>query len=398
MNPHQLPQLIRPQYCHACAAPLETLWELPNLPLTGLYGDAPPSAEALTQGFDQALMRCPACTHLQLGSILDGNFLYGADYAFRTAASQTASAATLFFRHWLLTLLPGGRCRTVVEFGCNDTTLLGTLADVAVERIGIDPVLAHLPPAPAGITTLAARIEDVDLSSFGTAGPDLIICQHTLEHMADPAALLRHLRWQAGKDAILAFEFPCADLLVANQRFDQVFHQHLQYFTCRSLAGLLEREGFELIDFTFNAPHWGALLIAFRVGGGGWERLRDCQPPVDRQRLKTSLAHFGQQMQTCAGLLASLDGPLYGYGAGQMLAVLDYHLGGGVRRCRAIIDDSPERQNRWYGNLPLAIIGSADVDFPAAGFLTTAVDSRRAIVGRLAAHGAGRIISPFLLL
>lgn len=394
----RLPQVARPERCHACASPLENVWELPGLPLTGLYGDAPPTAAALAQGYDQSLMRCPTCTHLQLGSILDGGFLYGADYAFRTAGSQTASAATLFFRNWLLGLLPGGRSRTVVEFGCNDTTLLGTLADVAGERIGIDPVLAHLDPLPPGITALAARIEDVDLSRFGSAGPDLILCQHTLEHMPDPAALLRHLRRQAGPQAILAFEFPCADLLVANQRFDQVFHQHLQYFTCRSLAGLLEREGFELIDFTFNAPHWGALLVAFRVGSAGCDRLRDCQPRLDRQRLAASLDLFRAQMQSCAGILNSVDGPFYGYGAGQMLAVLDYHLDGAVRRCQAVIDDAPERQNRWYGNLPLAIVGSADIDFPAASFLTTAVDSRRAIVGRLAARGAGRIISPFLQL
>lgn len=384
--------------CCACGGNLETLLELPRLPLTGLYGETPPTAAALAQGFDQSLCYCPNCTHLQLGRFLDGGFLYDASYGFRTAGSQTASAATRYFRDWLLTLLPAGRCDTIVEFGCNDTTLLQTLADVARQRIGIDPILAHTADLPADITTLAVGIEAVDLRRFGADGPDLILCQHTLEHMPDPDGLLRHLRGQVGNQTIFAFEFPCADLLVAQQRFDQVFHQHLQYFSCRSIAGLLERHGFELIDFTFNASHWGALLLAFRLGRGGCEPLRQRQPRLERARLDGAHELFCRQMRACAALLDATEPPLYGFGAGQMLPVLDYHLGGAARRCAAIIDDDRARQGQWYGNLPLAIQSSAGVDFPGSAFLITAVDSRRAIAARLATLGAGRIVSPFLSL
>lgn len=398
MPPALQPPHRRPDRCCVCGAGVETVLELPGLPLTGLFSDTPPIGAGAALGFDQALCYCPECTHLQLSQVLDAGFLYGADYGFRTAGSMTASAATRFFRQWLLTLLPDGRCDTVLEFGCNDTTLLQSLADVANKRIGVDPVLAHTKDIPADIVALASYIEAVDLRQFGTGGPDLVLCQHTLEHMADPRALLQHLRRQASTGTIFAFEFPCADLLVANQRFDQVFHQHLQYFSCRSIATLLESQGFELIDFSFNAPHWGALLVAFRIGDGGATALHNAQARLDPVRISRSLALFRQQMAACAETLAGIDTPLFGYGAGQMLPVLDYHLDGAARRCLAVIDDAPERQGKWYANLPLAIRAGDDLDLPRSSFLVTAVDSRRAIVARLAAQGAGCIVSPFLSL
>ena len=56
--------------------------------------------------------------------------------------------------------LPDGRCDTVLEFGCNDTTLLQSLADVANKRIGVDPV-PHTKDIPADIVALASHIEAV---------------------------------------------------------------------------------------------------------------------------------------------------------------------------------------------------------------------------------------------
>jgi len=47
-------------------------------------------------------------------------------------------------------------------------------------------------------------------------------------------------------------------------------------------------------------------------------------------------------MAATRGVLAPLPGvDVLGYGAAQMLPVLDYHLGGDLRRLAAVLDDDP---------------------------------------------------------
>ena len=60
---------------------LASVWDLPNYPITEAYHDY----DANYPKFDQELMICMNCGHLQLKNQVDPNFLYNTDnYAFRT--------------------------------------------------------------------------------------------------------------------------------------------------------------------------------------------------------------------------------------------------------------------------------------------------------------------------
>ena len=77
--------------------------------------------------------------------------------------------------------------------------------------------------------------------------PDLIVCRHTIEHLANPRKILQILFDLANNDAIFLFEFPALEPLVARQRFDYIFHQHLQYFSLPSFLRLIDDCGGQYI-------------------------------------------------------------------------------------------------------------------------------------------------------
>ena len=116
------------------------------------------------------------------------------------------------------------------------------------------------------------------------------------------------------------------------------FHQHLQYFSCRSIATLLESQT-ELIDFSQRAAS-GALLVAFRIGEMAAPMApHNAQARLDPVRIRVLLALFRQQMAACADPGWNRYAPVRLWRR-PMLPVLDYHsmarsapLPGGDRRC-----------------------------------------------------------------
>ena len=356
--------------CCVCGGCLEEVFALPSLPVTGIYSKA--SHDPSFPTYDQAFALCPSCQHGQLSEALDPTVLYGGAYGFRTSESATARKGSEFFAAYLHTLFPGRKFRNVVDFGCNDGVLLGLLEGSAERRVGIDPILRGKEREfkALGIEAIGMAIEDANLDSVLDGPPDLIVSQHTFEHLTDPRRVLETLLAMAAPETVFVFEFPCLDVLLRHYRFDQVFHQHVQYFSVASVMELLQRVGAEPIGYTFNFGYWGALLIAFRRGtqaGGGAVTHEFRMPSITTAAILQRYGIFREQLALASRIIASLaEGETYGYGAALMLPILAYHLDTDFAMLRAILDDDPNKAGLGYVNLPVRIVTPSGVDLSDA--------------------------------
>lgn len=369
-------------HCCICGNMPEIAIDLPNLPLTDTYCREP--VENRFPGLDQKLLFCPNCGHGQLESQLSPAVLYGNNYCFRTSASATARKGTEFFLETLEQVAPGRHFRCVLDLGCNDLFLLNRLKDKADVRIGIDPVWLGREEEREDqtITVYGCNFDDVDFASM-PAKPDLVVCRHTLEHISDPLATLGALMELAAPDALFLFEVPGFDGLLSRFRFDQVFHQHLQYFSLGSFCWMLQRVGANLLLHRENYHDWGAIAVAFSRGEANQKMEIDHQPTLANIHARYQL--FRDQMRATRGVLDDLrETPLYGYGAAQMLPVLAYHLETDFSELIAVLDDDPEKDGIGYWNLPVSVRNSAMAkNLNEASVLVTAVDNVKPIMARL---------------
>lgn len=387
--------VVLSERCVVCGGGVEPVIDLPRLPLTETYCRKP--VENPLPGIDQRLMFCPACGHGQLETQISPKVLYGANYCFRTSASATARKGTQFFLSVLDEVAPGRRFRCVLDLGCNDLFLLSKLKERAAIRIGIDPVWRgrESEREDPSIHVFGSNIEDVPLSMLPEK-PDLVVCRHTLEHIADPSTVLKLLMDAAAPDALFVFEVPGFDGLISRYRFDQVFHQHLQYFSLASFRRLLETVGADFLTRRENFHDWGAMAVAFTrsVAGNvsGGNALRPSPANISRR-----YELFRQQMAATSALLAELGGTrIYGYGAAQMLPVLGYHMRTDFRELVAVLDDDPEKDDIGYWNLPVKVMPSSRAkDITEAAVLITAVDNVQPIMTKLLANRPRHIICPF---
>lgn len=384
---------------HRCAVcgddALEAVIDLPNLPLTGLFTKGP--AGTLKDGIDQKLLLCISCGHAQLSNRVATEMLYGDSYAFRTSSSNTACSGTEFFLSVLEKIAGERRFECAVDVGCNDLHLLKRLRERAKVRVGIDPLRGVESPSKddEGIVVISDLIEEADLGSIAPR-PDLILCRHTLEHIDDPRPVLEKLFSVAQEGALFILEIPAFESLVRRFRFDQVFHQHQQYFSLSSLRGLVEELGGSYVGHFENYHDWGALAVAFTKKGK-----RDNGNPVrsfphDVLSIQKRYRLFQGYLGRVHGVLESLRGfPVYGYGAAQMLPTLAYHLESDLSMLTCVLDDDPAKDGLSYANLPLAIRQSQKVkDLKEASVFITAVDNAKPILNHLLDRRPRHIIYP----
>ncbi len=385
--------------CAICGGrKLEPVINLPNLPLSGIYSTEPMKG-ALT-GIDQQLLVCMDCSHAQLTSQVDPDVLYANNYSFRTSVSATAQKGTKFFLSALDSIASSRQFKCILDVGCNDLYLLKKLKNRAKVRIGIDPLWDSKEDErdDKDITLIGSAIENVDLKSILETPPDLIVCRHTLEHIFEPQAVLEKLFSVAANNALFLFEIPNFDSLLERLRFDQIFHQHLQYFTLLSFRRLLKEIGGVFISHRENYHDWGTLLIAF-TKDGKQDNKSDTNflPLFSISEIHKRYSIFQRQMSVTNNVLKAFEGTkVYGYGAARMLPIMAYHLKNDFSLLEAVLDDDSSKDGLHYSNLPLVIRDMAKIrGIESTSVFITAVDNVKPILNKLIIKRPRNIIYPF---
>jgi len=385
--------------CAVCdSVHLEEVFDLPRLPLTGRYS-SDPIAGFVDDGIDQKLLWCPQCFHAQLAFQVDPQELYNEEYYFRTSRSQTACRGVEFFLTALNEFFPQRFFQCALDLGCNDLYLLQQLKGRTAQRYGIDPIWRGKEGTVKGpsLTVFGETIEDIDLDGKFETAPDLIVCRHTLEHIYQPREALEKFFHAAQPGAVFVIEVPSLNALVHRLRFDQVFHQHLQYFTYFSLKKMMSQVGAEYIGHCQNYHDWGSVCMVFVKGSKTYlSEGKKLGEGFDLAFLKNRYAVFQNQMRAAREVLMLFKNEvIYGYGAAQMLPILSYHMNNDFSLLAGVLDDDPRLHQWHYWNLPLQIEKPQIIkDWSSTNIFLTAVDNVQPILNRLFTHRPRHIIYP----
>jgi hypothetical protein len=378
--------------CLCCAAEqLVDLWELPNLPLTGIYLDS----NSLTDFpflYDQILRFCNNCTHMQLKYILDPTFLYRDTYSHETSKSPLSNASNIN----LLKVISEkfSQKSQILEIGCNDSFLLRGLQNVSENRAGIDPIYEDRKiEIEPGIFVHGGFIETIDLNNLLSNPIDLLISSHTFEHLENPILALLSLKPFLAKKFDVILEIPSSIRMVEQLRLDQVFHQHSSYYTPESLSNLFKIIDCNLVDISFNYSLWGGTQI---LHFSNYDRSSEIQRyKLTKKDILNSKALFQSEILSVQYKLQHAPGNVYAYGAAQMLPILGYHIGEQFTQIQEIFDDNPTRIGKFFPGDDREIRSFKEFHFTSDDtVLITALDSAKPLIQNLINKGLNLIILP----
>ena len=195
---------------------------------------------------------------------------------------------------------------------------------------------------------------------------------------------------------IFVFEIPDFDCLVESMRFDAVFHQHLHYFSFETISNMVIDCGGEILNHQYNhqGSCGGALFIAFRRASLKQEFIQ-IDVPKKVKYLKKKIQSFEIHMRELSHQIEDLPRPIYGYGAGLMLATYAYHLKTDFSFLNALLDDDIEKRGMGYKNLPLTIEHPDKIKIKDdSSFIVTSLENIRPIYQRLQEFHPRRILIP----
>jgi len=222
---------------------------------------------------------CPACKQIQLRTVTDPAERYSeVDY------SYTSSNSSFSRNHWTkyaldvadrVGLQPGDR---MVEIGSNDGFLSARFQERGAVALGVDPSPAMARLAQAnGVTTHSGLFGLALAKQLGAtlgAKPALIVANNVVNHANDPIDFVRGVAELLATAGTFVFELPYWLRTVSEGTFDQIYHEHVTYFTVTSAEALFRAAGLVVVDAEEVQYHGGSIRVYVRHEGEPSEAVR----------------------------------------------------------------------------------------------------------------------------
>ena len=210
--------------------------------------------------FPLKLVFCCRCSTSQLSISLSPKFLFN-KYFWVTATSATAKKHSQKFYNLTSKYLKNNS--TIVEIASNDGTFLKPFLKNKHKVLGIDPAkniakIANL----EGIKTIPDFFSEKTSLKIKKKNNniDLIFARNVIPHVKNIHSVVKGISNLASNKSIVAIEFHYAKDILNELQYDSIYHEHLFYFTIKTISNLFEKYNLYPFD-VFKSPISGGSLV-----------------------------------------------------------------------------------------------------------------------------------------
>ena len=152
--------------------------------------------------------------------------------------------------------------KNIIEIGSNDGLLSFFIKQKAKEVISIDasPFMVKLAKQKKLKSyCYIFNFENSKKIKKISGRADIIIANNVFNHADNPKNFLKGIKNLLKKDGKFIFEQPYFLKTLSSKKFDQVYHEHISYFTVKNIKNLLGEVGLKINQTSFNQYHGGSI-------------------------------------------------------------------------------------------------------------------------------------------
>jgi len=166
--------------------------------------------------------------------------------------------------------------KSVLDIGSNDGSQLKHFKELGYQVLGVESsrTTAEIANA-ANVPTLNLFFNLETARQIGRTF-NVVNASGVFFHLEELHSVIEGIKECLSDDGVFVVQFLYMKSIVENLAFDQIYHEHLLYYTLQTIETLLERHGLMIFDATLATIHGGS-IIAYVTRHG-------CRPVSERFR------------------------------------------------------------------------------------------------------------------
>ncbi len=151
----------------------------------------------------------------------------------------------------------------VLDIGCNDGTLLRAYSQKDIRRIGFDPAKNLIPEARIGTTRIINDFFNYEAfeENFHDDKVKIITSIAMFYDLDDPNVFVADIAKCLHPDGLWIIQMSYLPLMLEQNAFDNICHEHLEYYSLMSLQFLLKRHVLKVVDVQLNDVNGGSFRV-----------------------------------------------------------------------------------------------------------------------------------------
>lgn len=246
--------------CRLCGSvDLEKLLELGPFSLSGVFPDRPMQ---IGQSEIMTLVLCKNCTLVQLAQSFDVSSMFGDNYGYRSGLNSSMVnhlGRIAEYSRSFVQLMDGD---VVLDIGSNDGTLLRNYSS-EFRKIGVDPSAAKFQEHYDKSSMIVSEFFSKSNYFLHADNPAKIITSIAMLYdLESPVDFANDVRGCLDSDGVWVFEQSYMPWMVITGAYDTICHEHVEYYSLKSISAMLDLAGLKAIDVQLNDANGGSIRVA----------------------------------------------------------------------------------------------------------------------------------------
>jgi SAM-dependent methyltransferase len=365
--------------CRICEN--ENLVSVLNLGNQHLTGAFPRTREEEVTCGPLELVKCHAedqesrvtCGLVQLRQSYNFHEMYGRNYGYRSSLNQSMVRHLRAKVENLQRIAPLRGDDVVLDIGSNDGTLLSFYPEGGVTLVGIDPTAEYFAKYyPPHVHRVSDFFSVENFQSVAVGKKAKIVTSIAMVYdLEQPLQFVQQVSEVLATDGIWHFEQSYLPLMLKQNAYDTVCHEHREYYALKQIQWIIERTDLKIIDVELNDVNGGSFAVTVAKRNSVYRENRSAIDSAARaeredetlpsfERFRDAVCLHKTKLLALLDRLRSDEATVLGYGASTKGNVILQFCGITPQQLPAIAEVNPDKFGRFTPGTLIPIISEAE--------------------------------------